>query len=423
MNTEITTGVPAAAPVAPAAPAPTTAPESVASSQPASAPSFEPRFTTEDRELLRNGNQETQRLFAEQLTPEEQELILSKGFDAIFKTEAPAAPAAPETPAATPPAENAQATPPDPDAPAWMLTPEEYAGADEKTKALFDALLEAQETVAAQKPVEDPYAKDPVIAWRREALARGDAAIPLAPTFEELGGVDLLRSLEEAFQQEDIKVWVKGMEELIGTVSKETAARANLQNQMAVQEAYQAGAKSAELRSELIGFVKDIPEFKGAAAPIVVRGPEGNYILNQDHPAKDFALWIKDQVAAGTLTDAFVMKHGYGPVWTTYQADKAGGFNKMQAMNRERISKDIVTRMKEVRTGSLSRAAAPSVGAVTTGTQTPAATFHGFTRAQLNTPEGINAALTAWDRSGNKAAMDGVLGWLRGTSQVPAAQR
>ena len=413
-------------PAAPDAPAP-----AEPAAQPPAPAAFEPRFSAEDLDLLRKGNQETQRLFADQLTPQEQELILSKGFESIFKT----APAAPADPAAQPAAPEAQkpaepadpnappAAAPDPDAPAWMLTPEEYASADQKTKALFDALLESQEALTSQAPAEDPYSKDPVIAWRREALARGDVSIPVAPTMEELGGHELLVEIDKAFQNDDPKVWLRAMENLVGTVSKETMARANLQNQMAVQEAYQAGSKSAELRSELIGFVKEIPDFKGTSAPIVVRGPEGNYILNEEHPAKDFALWIKDQVAAGTLTDAFVMKHGYGPVWATYQSDKAGGYNKMQAMARERIAKDVVSRMKGVREGALSRAAAPSVGSVPSGQARPEATYHGFTRSQLNTEDGIKAAMAAWARSGNSAALTGVLEFLRGSAQLSAPQR
>ena len=315
------------------------------------------------------------------------------------------------------------ADPPDPDAPAWMLTAEEYAGADEKTKALFDALLESQEALTAQKPAEDPYAKDPFIAWRREALARGETAIPTAPSLEELGGVELLREVDAAFQQEDPKVWIKAMQNLVATVSTEAVARSNVQHQMAIQDAYQNGAKSAELRGELVNFVRSVPDFKDANEPIVVRGPEGNYILNENHPAKDFAVWIKEQVAAGTLTDAFVMKHGYGPVWTTYQSDKAGGYNKMQAMNRQRISKDVVTRMREVRTGSLSRAAAPSVGSIPTGNSRPETTFHGFTKGQLSTEAGIKAALDTWDRSGNKEAMNGVLPFLQGQAQVLATRQ
>lgn len=402
-------------PVAPAAPTPD-APAST------TAPSFEPRFTPEDYELLRTGGQDTQRLFSEQLTPEEQELILSKGFESIFKT-APVDPAAPPTPAPADAKPPEPGTPPDPDAPAWMLTPEEYAGADEKTKALFDALLESQEALTAQVPANDPYAKDPVIAWRRDALSRGDTTIPVAPTLEDLGGVELLRAADAAFQNEDPKVWIKAMQDLVETVSKETVARSSVQHQMAVQEAYQAGSKSAELRGELVGFVRDIPDFKDTKEPVVIRGPEGNYILNENHPAKEFALWIKDQVAAGTLTDAFVMKHGYGPVWTTYQSDKAGGYNKMQAQARERVAKDVVTRMREVKTATLSRAAAPSVGSIPTGAGRIDATYHGFTKAQLNTEAGIKAALSAWDRSGNKAAMDGVLLFLQGQPQVPTPQR
>ena len=401
-------------PVAPAAPTPD-----------APAPSFEPRFTTEDRDLLRNGNQDTQRLFADQLTPQEQELILSKGFEAIFKT-APMDPNAPAIIPPVPPTASTDEKPPvvpNSDTPAWMLTPEEYAGADEKTKALFDALLDSQEALSAQKPADDPYAKDPVIAWRRDALSRGDTAIPLAPNLHDLGGVELLRSVDAAFQNEDPKVWIKAMEDLVNTVSTESVARSNVQHQMAVQEAYQAGSKSAELRSELVGFVRSIPDYKDAAEPVVVRGPEGNYILNQEHPAKDFALWIKDQVAAGTLTDAFVMKHGYGPVWTTYQSDKAGGYNKMQANQRERVAKDVVTRMREVKTATLSRAAAPTVGSIPTGASRPAALYHGFTKEQLSTVDGVKAAMNTWDRAGNNEAMKGILPFLQGQPQVPTPQR
>lgn len=415
---------PVVAPVAPAsvaAPVVAVAPVAPVDQQAAPAsnpsPSIEPRFSKDDYDLLMKGGPAAQKAFADQLTDEENKIVAKGGLASLFAKEAAAV-----DPPPVAPAPGVEVPPPVLDAgaedPAWMLNEDEYSKADPKTRALFDALLDAQTKLEQAPPAADPFANDPVIAWRRQALASGTFDIPDAPTIDDLGGIELLRSLDEAFQQEDPNIWIKAASDLVNQASKEVVARQAATMQAKIDNAYETGARTSEFRSELKSFVKSIPDFKGVADDIIVRGPEGNAILNEAHPAAGFAKWIKEESVAGRLNDSYVQKYGFEPLWHLFQSDKAGGYGKMMAGLRQSLGSSITKKMSDVRANALKSIQAPSVGGQGFGGapvgQSASELYHGFDLATLSRdPQAARQAVDTFYRTGNKEASNGLVAALQ----------
>jgi len=409
-TTPVAAQTPVAVPVAPV--------DQASASQAPSTPA--PKYSQEDYKILMEGGPAVQKAFAEQLTDEENAIVAKGGLASLFAKEAAAVDPPPVVPAP-----GAEVPPPALDAgsedPAWMLNEEEYSKADPKTKALFDALLDAHTRLEQAPSSDDPFANDPVIAWRRQALQSGTFDIPEAPTIDDLGGIELLRSLDEAFQQEDPNVWIKAASELVNQASKEVVARQAATMQAKIDNAYDTGARTAEFRSELKSFIKSIPDFKGVNDDIIVRGPEGNAILNEKHPAAGFAKWIKDESVAGRLNDSYVQKYGFEPLWHLFQSDKAGGYGKMMAGLRQSLGSSITKKMSDVRANALKAIQAPSVGGQGFGGsqvgQSASEMYHGFDLATLSRdPKAAQQAVDAFYRTGNKEAANGLVPALQNYS-------
>ena len=413
--------VPVVAPVAPVAPVDQAIPAPPAPPAPdagSSAPA--PKYTQADYKILMEGGPAVQKAFADQLTDEETAIVAKGGLASLFAKEAAAVdppPVAPAPGAEVPPPAQGTGS----EDPAWLLNEDEYAKADPKTRAMFDALLDAHQKLEQAPPAEDPYANDPVIAWRRNALQSGVFDIPDAPTIDDIGGIELLQKLDEAFQQEDPNIWIKAASELVNSVSKEVIARQAATTQSKLDAAYETGARTAEFRSELKAFVRSIPDFKGINDDVIVRGPEGNAILNEKHPASEFARWIKDESMAGRLNDGYVQKYGFEPLWHLFQSDKAGGYGKMMAGLRQSLGSSITKKMSDVRANALKSIQAPSVGgqgfAGAQVNQSASEMYHGFDLATLSRdPNAARHAVDTFYKTGNKAASDGLVAAIQAYS-------
>ena len=425
---------PAQAPAAVGAPPPleapavqpaTTAAATTAAPEPTGS-EWKPRWGADDLKLLMGSNEETQRAFMSQLLPEElSRLDAAKGdVSVLFSKEAAATDPASQAPApeATDPASAAPATGTAADADALLMTPEEYAAADPKTKALFDAYIDLAEKVPSA-PAEDPLKNDPIIAWRREQISKGNLDIPAAPSFEDLGGVELLRKLDEAYQNPDPNVWIAAQKELIQTISQEVIARGDAMLPQKMSDAYTLGETRAEFRSELKQFVRDLPDFKGESKPLFVRSQDGDLRVNREHPVEPFMKWLDAKARAGVITDAMAREYGWGPIWGMFQADKAGGYEKLQAANRQQAFKSVAQRMADIRAKASAIGRAPSVssvqGGATSSQRVIGPTFHGVDlNAFISNPQLQQQTIDRWANEKNHAALNGWQSEVQKLAQV-----
>ena len=397
-------------------------PPDISGGAPAStADAFQPTRDASEFDRIANATVEEQRAFMGQLSPQELEHVNKTGtFKGLFKEAAATDPAS----AAPAPAANAQepakapeaAAPeagPDADAPWLGLTPEELKSAHPALQALFDAHAELADKVQSIQDKPQIPVDDPVIAWRLRGLETGELEIPVAPTIAELGGDELLRSLDEAYQKEDPNVWKTAAADLVNRTARETAARLQINLQPKIEEAYALGETRATFRADLKHFVSIVPEFKGEQKELYVTGPEGNLVTNREHPAHDFVKWINDQAVAGVLNDAFVKRNGFAAVWDLYRADKAGGYGNLQVQRRAEAAKSMAERMRSIRQASIQAQVAPSVGAMQTGggqaRAAELATYHGADlQRMIDDRNYATAQMESWDRAGDRDALNGV---------------
>lgn len=397
-------------------------PDISGSPQPPEPEAFLPTRDAAEFDRLANASIEEQRAFMGQLSQKELDHVSKTGsFKGLFKDAAAPDPA----PSAPAPAANAPESPEAPEAAApeagsagtdapWLeLTPDDLKSAHPALQALFDAHADLAEKFQALQEQPQIPKDDPVIAWRLRGLETGELEIPVAPTIADMGGDELLRALDEAYQKEDPNVWKSAAADLVNRAATETAARLQINLQKKIDEAYAVGETRATFRSDLKHFVSLVPEFKGEQKALYVTGPEGNLVTNREHPAHDFVKWINDQAVAGVLNDAFVKRNGFAAVWDLYRADKAGGYGNLQVQIRAQEAKSMAEKMRGIRKAAIQAQVAPSVGAMQTGggqaRAAELATYHGADlQRMIEDRNYATAQMESWDRAGDRDALNGV---------------
>lgn len=419
-----------AASVAAPAPAPTPAPEATSS--------YVSRFTPEQIESIEKADPITAREWTRSLSEEERKILAQGGLKALLpaatqKTDPTPAPVDPAVapvadPGTTPPATGTE--PPAGDTPSWVMTDEELAQASPKVIELYKTFLDAQEKLeSAPAPAPDPYADDPIVAWRRQALESGNAGVPdfsaediinLAP-----GGRDgLYDALDEAHATGDKAAWQKALDNLVKTTVEHTKQRTVMQANLQLKEAEKArdegrfeGALAAKVTAATEALISSIPEYAKSQEPLIVLDDKGQERFSKTHPAREFIDFI---IKEGEIFDVIVRSKGPKPalrtMWNEFQAEKAGGHNRLMANIRAQEGLSIAQKAKAALNGFLASKAAPSVGTV----QAPAnggnnqPLYHGFDLSQIRSPEQVQNVYKALRNSGNHAAAQGLAAALAG---------
>lgn len=422
--------------VQPAQAAPALAP--VAAPSPAPESGYVSRFTPEEISSIEAADPIKAREWTRSLTEEERKILTQGGLKALLpaatqKTDPTPAPADPAVapvaePGSTPPENGGE--PPAGDTPSWVMTEEELAQSSPKVIELYKNFLEAQEKLeSAPSPVVDPYADDPIVAWRRQALESGNAGIPdfsaediiaLAP-----GGRDALYdALDEAHAAGDKAGWQKGLDNLVKAVVEHTKQRTVMQSSIQLKEAEQArnegrfeGALAAKVTAATEALISSIPEYAKSQEPLIVTDANGQERFSKTHPAREFIDFI---IKEGEIFDVIVRSKGPKPalrtMWNEFQAEKAGGHNKLMANIRAQEGLSIAQKAKATLDGFLAKRAAPSVGTI----QVPAnggnnqPLYHGFDLSQIKSAEQVRSVYNALRNSGNFAAAQGLSAALAG---------
>lgn len=404
-----------------------TEPAAVAATPVAPEPAaYVPRFTTEDKAtLMGSGNPEALRTFAKGLTEDELAILEdpSKGLDYLFNPAAsqqqsdPAAAAVPvAAPAVTPePTPSGETGEPATGEPTWLMTDEEFAAASPKIQAMYSELAQTLEKLeSVQEPEPDPYAQDPVIAWRRQALETGKIDLPdvdVSDLVAMSGGKidDIWMALDKAHVDQDPKAWETAFKTLVGKVVEETKARTAIKAQASVEEAYTAGKTLAETRYELMDFIRDVPEFKTNSEPLFIRNADGTPGLNTKNPAAKFVEYFKSKAPVfDPILTAEGPRTAIELAWTAFSKDQAGGYKPMMAKLKESAMTSVLQRMKSTTSKHFSANAAPSVGTVRAPVSSaPIAMYHGVDLNSLKTRADVDRVIQGWRATNNTQAIAG----------------
>lgn len=269
-----------------------------------------------------------------------------------------------------------------------VFTPEEYASADPKTKAIYDNYIAALEQ--AEAPVElPPELEDPFIRARMEYIKNGNAD-PIAQTvpFTAIASDDAIDSLLEVLSSEDatpeaIRDGLKAeVIKLLQIAADEAALRTKGNLDIQYKQESEAKAERAWAEAAFPAFAQSVPEFKNAG-PLLVPGAYGGMIVNPENkPAREFVVWIGKGLESGEFSNSFVKSRGFDKMYQIYKmesADSAGGY---VAGIKAKTRAEILSQLRNSKNAALASSTAPTLPMGQSG-QPATQMIHGVDIARL----------------------------------------
>lgn len=248
-----------------------------------------------------------------------------------------------------------------------VFTPEEYASADPKTKAIYDSYIAALEQ--AEAPAElPPELEDPFIKARMEYIKNGNAD-PIAQTvpFTAIANDDAVDSILEVLSDENatpeaIREGSKAkVIELLQIAADEAALRTKGNLDIQYKQEAEAKAERAWAEAAFPAFAQSVPEFKNAG-PLLVPGADGGMIVNPENkPAREFVTWIGKGLENGEFSNSFVKSRGFDKMYQIYKMEKADSAGGYVAGIKAKTRSEILAQLRNSKNAALASSTAPTL--------------------------------------------------------------
>lgn len=248
-----------------------------------------------------------------------------------------------------------------------VFTPEEYASADPKTKAIYDSYIAALEQ--AEAPAElPPELEDPFIKARMEYIKNGNAD-PIAQTvpFTAIANDDAVDSILEVLSDENatpeaIREGLKAkVIELLQIAADEAALRTKGNLDIQYKQEAEAKAERAWAEAAFPAFAQSVPEFKNAG-PLLVPGADGGMIVNPENkPAREFVTWIGKGLENGEFSNSFVKSRGFDKMYQIYKMEKADSAGGYVAGIKAKTRSEILAQLRNSKNAALASSTAPTL--------------------------------------------------------------
>lgn len=357
--------------VAPVSTAPTPAPE---------APTPEPRFSKED--YLAITSVDDAKAFRAKLTDEEKVRWDKGELDSIFgekKVEAPA----PESEDKD--KEKVEDKPTEDQAIDPILSEEEYANADPRTRAMQDQLLEALEKLETVENKVDPETAeikellriDPVLRSRIELHQKGEAALPridIPP--EAFLTKETMEALDKAFITDD---GLESAKVAMADFVKKVYAEAAFRVKTAIEGEYIEKAEIAERKNfyqtSILEFVRTNKDYQ-SDAPVFVETDAGTKI-NPNHSIRPFVEWLTKEVMEGRITHEAIKSHGLPAYEQLYKIKTSGSVESFRKQQAGRTRQEMIAQLKAAQQKAKTVGAAPTIKP-NTGSGNPSSVWNGY---------------------------------------------
>ena len=267
-----------------------------------------------------------------------------------------------------------------------VFSPEDYANADPKTKAIYDKYLESLE--ALENAPEIPQDKldlltDPFIKARVEYLQNGFSdPISASVPYDAIANEEMIDGILESIADEDatpeqMRLAIKSkIIEAMKVASEEAALRVkgNLEIEYSTRAA--AAQERAWAEAAFPAFATTVPEFK-TAGPILVPGADGGMVVNPENkPAREFVEWIGKNLESGEFSNAFVKSRGFDKMYQIFRMDKAESAGGFVANLKSRTRSEILSELRNAKNAAMASSVVPTLPAGSSARPT-AQTIHG----------------------------------------------
>lgn len=288
------------------------------------------------------------------------------------------------------------------------LTPEEYAAATPKARAMHDMLEQTitQIQELEQKSIPDDVRSalaDPVVAARLRMLKEGVLDVPPVPV-EAVLTPELINGVLDAMADDDVtandleRVVADKLRAAVELAISESAARTKAQMEIEYAQREALAQERAWAEAAFPAFAEKVPEWR-SDKPIMIEGQNGGFVVNPEHPARGFAEWMAQSLATGELTTKAVRTYGFAGVHQLWKTQQAGGVGQYLSQVKARSRDEILLGLKQARQAAIKPVTAPTLPVEGKSAGTAPKTVHGvdIERARVDRAYAENAAMNLRD--------------------------
>jgi hypothetical protein len=354
----------------------------------------EPRFSKED--YLAINSVDDAKSFRDKLTEDEKSKWDKGELDAIFGEK--------KAPEPTDDTKDKKEDKPDekkePDAAPEILDPilseEEYASADARTRAMQDQLLEAFEKLEAlENKGEDPETKeireliktDPILKNRIELRMKGETALPSVDIAPEIFLTDeAMAILDKAFITDDNLASAKAaMKDFVKKIYAEAAFRVKTNVEGEYIERAEIAERKNFYQTNIMEFVRSNKDYS-SDSPVFIETKEGTKV-NPEHKVRPFIEWLTKEINEGRITHEAVKAHGLSAYDQLYRIKTSGSVESFRSQQAGRTRQEMMAQIKAAQQKAKTAGAAPTIRP-NTGSGNPASSWNGYDMNRIKIDRG-----------------------------------